>query len=81
MAVWAGEAEPEGAGMTKDTLERITEPFYTTKQETGGTGLGLSISYAIIKDHNGTLDFKSRHGKGTTVTVRLPADRKNIPGG
>jgi signal transduction histidine kinase len=63
----------EGVGMTGDTLERITEPFFTTKLEKGGTGLGLSISYAIIKDHNGTLEFKSRHGKGTTAIVTLPA--------
>ena len=63
----------EGIGMTRDTLERITEPFYTTKLEQGGTGLGLSISYAIIKDHNGSLEFMSRHGKGTTATISLPA--------
>ncbi len=73
------KVKDEGVGMTKDTIERITEPFYTTKLETGGTGLGLSISYAIIKDHDGTLEFKSRQGKGTTVVVKLPADKRHTP--
>ncbi|MBI5056115.1 MAG: PAS domain-containing protein [Nitrospirae bacterium] len=62
----------EGVGMTRDTLERITEPFFTTKLERGGTGLGLSISYAIIKEHRGTLEFESEYRKGTTATVKLP---------
>ena len=63
----------EGTGMNKDTLARITEPFFTTKQDSGGTGLGLSISYAIIKEHNGTLEFESEPGKGTAATIKLPA--------
>ena len=63
----------EGHGMTAETLERITEPFYTTRLDSGGTGLGMSISYAIIKEHNGNLEFESRPGKGATVTVELPA--------
>lgn len=62
----------EGAGMNKDTIERITEPFFTTKQDYGGTGLGLSISYAIVRDHLGVLEFESECGKGTTATVKLP---------
>jgi signal transduction histidine kinase len=71
------KVKDEGIGMTRDTLERITEPFFTTKLEKGGTGLGLSISYAIIKDHNGSLEFKSRPGKGTTATVKLPVYNKS----
>ncbi|MBI5740730.1 MAG: PAS domain S-box protein [Nitrospirae bacterium] len=63
----------QGAGMSEDILERATEPFFTTKLESGGTGLGLSISYAIIKEHNGSLGFRSRPGEGTTATVKLPA--------
>jgi len=64
----------EGAGMSVEVLERITEPFFTTKADTGGTGLGLSISYSIIKEHGGSLEFSSRPGEGTTALVKLPAD-------
>ncbi|MBI1910549.1 MAG: PAS domain S-box protein [Deltaproteobacteria bacterium] len=63
----------EGVGMPKEVLERITEPFFTTKADTGGTGLGLSISYTIIKEHKGSLEFESTPGKGTVVTIKLPA--------
>jgi PAS domain S-box-containing protein len=63
----------EGLGMKADVLERVMEPFFTTRLEQGGTGLGLSISYSIIKDHSGTLKFDSRPGCGTTVTVAVPA--------
>lgn len=62
-----------GIGMSRDLLERITEPFFTTKTDTGGTGLGLSISYSIIKEHNGVLEFASEPGRGTVVTLKLPA--------
>ncbi len=63
----------EGIGMSRQVLERITEPFFTTKTDTGGTGLGLSISYTIVKEHRGSLEFDSEPGKGTTVTIKLPA--------
>lgn len=64
----------EGVGMTDDIIERITEPFFTTKLDSGGTGLGLSVSYAIIDNHNGSMKFKSIEGQGTTVVIRLPRD-------
>ncbi|MBI4683212.1 MAG: PAS domain-containing protein [Nitrospirae bacterium] len=63
----------EGSGIPEDIIGRIIEPFFTTKLKSGGTGLGLSISYNIIKEHNGLLEFRSEQGKGTTATVRLPA--------
>lgn len=62
----------EGEGMPREVLERLTEPFFSTKLEQGGTGLGLSISAAIIREHNGTLKFESTPGTGTTATVTLP---------
>ena len=62
----------EGTGMTRDVLERISEPFFTTRFESGGTGLGVSISLSIIKEHNGTLTYDSAPNSGTTATVRLP---------
>lgn len=66
------EVRDEGAGMTKEVLERITEPFFTTRADSGGTGLGLSISYSIVKEHGGTLEFDSEPGRGTTARLRLP---------
>jgi len=71
------KVKDEGAGMTKETLERITEPFFTTKLESGGTGLGLSISYAIVKEHGGSLEFESAPDKGTTATLKLPSSNVN----
>jgi PAS domain S-box-containing protein len=62
----------EGIGMSPDMLERIRDPFFTTKLEEGGTGLGLSISYSIINDHNGFIEFESKPDRGTTVEIRLP---------
>jgi signal transduction histidine kinase len=67
------KVKDEGTGMTKETLDRITEPFFTTKLESGGTGLGLSISYAIVKEHGGSLEFESAPDKGTTATLKLPS--------
>jgi PAS domain S-box-containing protein len=63
----------EGMGMGSDTLARLTEPFFSTKLESGGLGLGLSISQTIIKEHKGTLVFESEVGKGTTACISLPA--------
>ncbi len=62
----------EGIGIKKEVVDRITEPFFTTKKKTGGTGLGLYISYSIIKKHGGILDIHSQPGKGTEVIIRLP---------
>jgi two-component system sensor histidine kinase PilS (NtrC family) len=59
-----------GCGMTPEQVERLFEPFTST---TGGTGLGLSIVYQIIRDHNGTINVRSRVHEGTTITVELPA--------
>ena len=62
----------EGVGMNPKILDRITDPFFTTKQDQGGTGLGLYISYSIIKEHQGVLEFESRPGEGTTAAVKIP---------
>src|SRR6266699_2268932 len=58
-----------GCGMSPEQVERLFEPFTST---TGGTGLGLSIVYQIIRDHNGTINVRSRLGEGTTITIELP---------
>jgi len=60
----------QGKGIPKEQLERMGEPFYTTKDK--GTGLGLMISQKIIDNHKGTLIFLSEVGIGTTVEMRFP---------
>ena len=62
----------EGRGISERDLGRLTEPFFTTRTDTGGTGLGLSISRSIIEKHGGTIGFESREGRGTTVTISIP---------
>ncbi len=64
--------EDTGVGMTEKLLQRIFDPFYTTKQSTGGAGLGLSISHGIIQEHGGKTHVKSRPRGGTTMTIVLP---------
>jgi len=63
----------EGVGMPREVLERITEPFFSTRLDSGGLGLGLSICQSIVKGHGGSLLFESEVGKGTLAIVRLPA--------
>lgn len=62
----------EGTGILPEHLPRLTDPFFTTKRESGGTGLGLSVSLSIIREHGGDLRFESEPGRRTTVTVTLP---------
>ena len=61
-----------GIGMDKNTLERITEIFYTTKAN--GNGLGVVLSKEIVEMHHGTINYKSQKEKGTTVTITLPCN-------
>jgi two-component system NtrC family sensor kinase len=68
--------EDNGSGIHENDLKNITDPFFTTKSPGNGTGLGLSITYSIIKQHNGTIDFKSELLKGTRVTITLPLKQK-----
>ncbi|MEF2144524.1 MAG: ATP-binding protein [Desulfovibrionaceae bacterium] len=62
----------DGCGIPRENLERIFEPFFSTKKGSGGTGLGLSISYGLIKEMGGSMTVESNPGSGTAFTVRLP---------
>lgn len=62
-----------GTGIPTEVLDRIFEPFYTTKPGGEGTGLGLSVSFAIVREHDGCVWVDSQPGAGTTFTVDLPA--------
>lgn len=61
-----------GPGIEQETLEKILDPFFTTKEVGEGTGLGLSISDNIVRAHGGRLDYSSKIGEGATFTVTLP---------
>jgi len=61
-----------GEGMTPETLERATDPFFTTKEPGQGMGLGLFLSQSVIDRLDGRITFESSPGRGTTVTVGLP---------
>jgi signal transduction histidine kinase len=63
-----------GKGMAADALEKIFEPFYTTKDK--GTGLGLAIVFNIVKKHHGEITAASEEGKGTVFTIILPGKQK-----
>ncbi len=63
------EVQDWGAGMDEQTMKRIFNPFFTTRES--GTGLGLSIAHRIIEGHGGTIDVRSVPGAGATFTVRI----------
>jgi signal transduction histidine kinase len=62
-----------GNGIPKKVLDKIFQPFFTTKPTGQGTGLGLSLSYDIVKAHGGEISVKSKVGEGTAFTIALPA--------
>ena len=63
----------EGSGIPPEHMERLRDPFFSTRIDKGGSGLGLFVANFIVNEHKGNLDFESTPGTGTTVTVRLPA--------
>ena len=61
-----------GPGIRREDLEKVFDPFFTTRRDTGGTGLGLSISFGIVRDHGGHISVESEPGCFTRFTVELP---------
>ncbi|URT71289.1 PAS domain-containing sensor histidine kinase [Cytobacillus firmus] len=63
-----------GCGMSEDRLNRIGEPFYSSKEK--GTGLGLTVSFKIVQSHNGSIHFNSKKGRGTEAVIKLPVKKQ-----
>ncbi len=65
-----------GCGIPQENIERIFDPYFTTKEKGEGTGLGLAVAHGIVKDHSGEILVKSEIGEGTIFRVYLPILRK-----
>ena len=72
------EGEEEIIVLNKEELNKIFDPFYTTKPVGEGTGLGLSISYGIIENHSGSITVESKIDSGTTFTINIPIDKGKL---
>lgn len=72
---WALEVADDGVGIPIDRMERIFDPFYTTRS--GGTGLGLANVERIVRAHNGEVSVQSKEGEGTCFTLRFPGDAES----
>lgn len=72
---WKITIQDEGKGMSEEDIQKIYDPFFSTKKE--GTGLGLTICATILKDHHGTMDVSSELGKGTAFHIYLPVCQKS----
>jgi two-component system, NtrC family, sensor kinase len=64
-----------GGGIAPDHINKIFDPFFSTKPVGEGTGLGLSVSYGIVQDHEGRIEVESHPGKGSTFTIELPVSQ------
>lgn len=70
--------EDNGMGISKEDIDKVFDPFFTTMPVGEGTGLGLSICYGIIKEHGGTIRVESTQGKGSTFIITLPLIRSEL---
>lgn len=72
------QVQDTGCGIAHDVIDRIWDPFFTTKEVGKGVGLGLALSYNIVKRHGGEIKVESALGKGATFTVLLPVSRNTM---
>jgi len=70
------EIADTGCGIPPENLDKVFNPFFSTKEVGRGTGLGLAVSHGIIAKHKGAIEVKSELGKGTTFVIKLPINRK-----
>jgi len=63
-----------GMGISKENMDKIFTPFFTTRAK--GIGMGLAVCKKLVEEHNGTIDVKSKEGTGSTFTVKLPIRQK-----
>jgi PAS domain S-box-containing protein len=66
--------QDDGCGIAEADIERVFDPFFTTRPVGEGTGLGLALCYQIVRNHNGSIEVESEQGVGTTLSVGLPFD-------
>ncbi len=72
------QVEDTGLGMDAETLRRVFEPFFTTKEFKDGTGLGMAIVHGIVRSHSGYIDVQSAVGKGTVISMWIPAIERPV---
>ncbi len=68
--------QDDGCGMEPEQAKRVFDPFYTTSEPGKGIGLGLSVCHTIVENHHGRIAIDSSPGRGTTVTIELPAETR-----
>lgn len=73
------EVRDQGRGIPAEHIQRLCDPFFTTKQASGGTGLGLAISASLMRAHGGRLSFSSEPGRGTLAQAIFPVNSKPLP--
>jgi two-component system NtrC family sensor kinase len=69
----------DGEGIRKDAVDRIFDPFFSTKDDGKGVGLGLAVVYGIVESHGGRIEVRTEEGRGTTFEVTLPLSSDGGP--